>query len=121
MCFTHQAWLLPAVCLLFICSCSRPDNSDKSELVKVRVELEETKAELDEARTELAELKDLRDEETKVLDSGIEFITDLQKNQLASAYRSTSESYQTQVERAAFDEMISSTVLDLSLVYVQWS
>jgi hypothetical protein len=46
-------------------------------------------------------------EEAKALEFGKAFVADLENNRLASAYRSTSASFQKQTERKAFDEMIA--------------
>jgi hypothetical protein len=46
------------------------------------------------------------DEEAKILELGKEFVSDLETNRLASAYRTMTSIYQTNVDRGAFDANI---------------
>jgi hypothetical protein len=94
----------------------KPDSADN---LKARIE----KLEADNAalRKELAALKDQLDalvkgagtkeikptpEEEKIKQLGKEFVEDLEKDRVASAYRSTSAAFQKRTERKAFDEMV---------------
>ena len=101
--------------LMGIVACSR---TDSEELAKLRADLDAAKAEAAAIKTELAQLRvflggptpkvdaKLEGEEAQVLAFGKAFVSDIEENRLASAYRATSAAYQKQVERKAFDEMI---------------
>lgn len=47
-----------------------------------------------------------QDDMSKILALGKEFVSDLEQNRLASAYRSTAEGYQASKTRPDFDEMV---------------
>jgi hypothetical protein len=87
------------------------EKQDSPEALKARVEkLEKELAALKQQMDALTKgpAKDLKPtpEEEKVKQVGKEFVVDLEKDRVASAYRSTSTSFQKRTERKAFDELV---------------
>jgi cell division protein FtsB len=106
----------------------KPDSADN---LKARIE----KLEADNAalKKEVAALKEQLDalvkgpakeikptpEEEKVKQLGKEFVEDLEKDRVASAFRSTSAAFQKRTERKAFDEMVEKSAELKGLIQVE--
>jgi hypothetical protein len=87
------------------------EKQDSPEALKARVEkLEKELAALKQQVDALTKgpAKDVKPtpEEEKVKQVGKEFVEDLEKDRVASAYRSTSTPFQKRTERKAFDELV---------------
>jgi cell division protein FtsB len=112
-----------AVGLLFVLAVPSSAQERQDDVAALKARVDKLEAENTAIKKEIAEVKKqltalggspatgprkpkLTDEEEKVTLTANEFVADLEKGRLASAYLSTSDTYQKRTARKAFDELV---------------
>jgi hypothetical protein len=128
-----------AVGLLFVLAVPSSAKERQDDLAALKARIDKLEAENIAIKKEIAELKKqltalggspatgprkpkFTDEEEKVTLTANQFVADLEKGRLASAYLSTSGAYQKRTARKAFDELMEAQPILKKLVTTEpWS
>jgi hypothetical protein len=125
-----------AVGLLFVLAVPSSAQERQDDVAALKARIDKLEAENTAIKKEIAELKKqlaalggspttgpgkpkLTDEEAKVTLAANEFVADLEKGRLASAYLSTSGAYQKRTARKAFDELMEAQPILKKLVEIE--